>query len=241
MGFRLRKSIGLGAGFRLNVSRRGVGLSGGVRGARVSVNSKGRVTRTLSVPGTGISHVTTLGGPMSNPTEQVQPPVWDTPSTTGGGTSMPSGPAAWVKRHKIVAGVGALVFAVGLGSALGGGDPATPGTTASLLSTGTEAPAAEPVGEPEVAPAVPVAAAPVVAATKPVTVAPKPAPVPVKTAPPAAIAVVPAPAAPPAEENDPRYRTCKEAKAHGYGPYRRGEDPEYEWYRDGDSDGVNCE
>lgn len=41
--------------------------------------------------------------------------------------------------------------------------------------------------------------------------------------------------------NDPRYSTCSAAKAAGYGPYRRGVDPEYAWYRDGDSDGIVCE
>lgn len=40
---------------------------------------------------------------------------------------------------------------------------------------------------------------------------------------------------------DPRFSTCKEAKAHGYGHYRQGEDPEYDWYRDADHDGVVCE
>lgn len=41
--------------------------------------------------------------------------------------------------------------------------------------------------------------------------------------------------------DDPRYATCAEAVAAGYGPYRKGIDPEYAWYRDGDSDGVVCE
>lgn len=41
--------------------------------------------------------------------------------------------------------------------------------------------------------------------------------------------------------NDHRYATCKEAKAHGLGPYYRGIDPEYYWYKDADSDGVVCE
>jgi len=41
--------------------------------------------------------------------------------------------------------------------------------------------------------------------------------------------------------NDPRFGTCGEAKGAGYGPYRRGVDPEYAWYRDGDSDGIVCE
>ena len=55
MAMRFRKSINLGGGFKLNVGRRGVGLSGGVRGARFSANTSGRRMRTLSVPGTGIS------------------------------------------------------------------------------------------------------------------------------------------------------------------------------------------
>lgn len=40
---------------------------------------------------------------------------------------------------------------------------------------------------------------------------------------------------------DPRYRTCGEANEHGYGPYRRGRDPEYGWYTDADGDGLVCE
>lgn len=40
---------------------------------------------------------------------------------------------------------------------------------------------------------------------------------------------------------DPRFDTCKEAKANGYGPYTQGVDPEYSWYRDADGDGKNCE
>ncbi len=40
---------------------------------------------------------------------------------------------------------------------------------------------------------------------------------------------------------DPRFGTCKEAIAHGYGPYYRGQDAEYPWYIDRDSDGIVCE
>ena len=40
---------------------------------------------------------------------------------------------------------------------------------------------------------------------------------------------------------DPRFGTCREAVGAGYGPYRRGADPEYDWYRDADGDGVVCE
>lgn len=41
-------------------------------------------------------------------------------------------------------------------------------------------------------------------------------------------------------ETDPRFDTCSEAIAAGYGPYIRGIDPEYEFYRDGDGDGRTC-
>jgi hypothetical protein len=49
------------------------------------------------------------------------------------------------------------------------------------------------------------------------------------------------PAIRPLISSDPRFGTCKEAKSHGYGPYYSGEDVEYDWYRDADSDGKVCE
>lgn len=45
----------------------------------------------------------------------------------------------------------------------------------------------------------------------------------------------------PGPKTDPRFSTCAEAKRNGYGPYYRGEDPEYHWYTDRDGDGVVCE
>jgi len=56
MGLNFRKSINLGKGFKLNIGKGSIGISGGVKGARVSVNSKGRKTATFSIPGTGISY-----------------------------------------------------------------------------------------------------------------------------------------------------------------------------------------
>ncbi len=41
--------------------------------------------------------------------------------------------------------------------------------------------------------------------------------------------------------SDPRFATCTAARAAGYGPYVRGVDPEYAWYRDADGDGTVCE
>ena len=40
---------------------------------------------------------------------------------------------------------------------------------------------------------------------------------------------------------DPRFDFCYQAIDAGYGPYYRGQDEEYSWYTDSDSDGVVCE
>lgn len=61
MGFRYRKSINLGGGFRINLSKSGIGYSWGVKGYRVTKTAKGTTRRTASIPGTGISYVHETG------------------------------------------------------------------------------------------------------------------------------------------------------------------------------------
>ena len=61
MGFRYRKSINLGGGFRINISKSGVGYSWGTKGYRVTKTAKGTTRRTVSIPGTGISFVDETG------------------------------------------------------------------------------------------------------------------------------------------------------------------------------------
>ena len=61
MGFRFRKSKKIGP-VNLNLSKSGVGASVGVKGYRVTKTANGRVRRTASIPGTGISYVTESGG-----------------------------------------------------------------------------------------------------------------------------------------------------------------------------------
>lgn len=56
MGLRYRKSINLGGGFRINLSKSGIGYSWGVKGYRVTKTAKGSVRQTVSIPGTGISY-----------------------------------------------------------------------------------------------------------------------------------------------------------------------------------------
>lgn len=82
MGFRFRKSFKIAPGVRVNLGKKSVGISAGVKGARVSVNSSGRVTKSVGIPGTGISYVKTskIGGAGSGGGKE--PPSSQTPLPT---------------------------------------------------------------------------------------------------------------------------------------------------------------
>lgn len=55
MAFRLRRSVKLFPGVRVNFGKRGASVSLGTRGARVTVGPRGTTT-SLGIPGTGLSH-----------------------------------------------------------------------------------------------------------------------------------------------------------------------------------------
>lgn len=82
MGFRFRKSFKIAPGVRVNLGKKSVGISAGVKGARVSVNSSGRITKSVGIPGTGISYVKTskIGGAGSGSGKE--PPSSQTPLPT---------------------------------------------------------------------------------------------------------------------------------------------------------------
>ena len=85
MGLRFRKSINLGGGAKINLSKSGVGYSIGTKGARITKKASGGSKTTLSVPGTGISHVKESKGKRkaSNTSED---------GTTGGSMGNTGGP-----------------------------------------------------------------------------------------------------------------------------------------------------
>src|SRR5262249_57184766 len=53
MGWNFRRSLNLGGGFRLNLSKRGIGASAGIRGFRIGLGPRGKRLQ-ISVPRTGI-------------------------------------------------------------------------------------------------------------------------------------------------------------------------------------------
>jgi hypothetical protein len=64
MGWNLRKAINFGP-LRINLSKKGVGYSMGVRGFRVGRDAKGQDYSQTSIPGTGIYKRTYSGRPAS--------------------------------------------------------------------------------------------------------------------------------------------------------------------------------
>ena len=73
MGWRMRKRINLGFGCHINISKSGIGYSGGMKGVRFTKTARGGVRETYSVPGTGISYVQEQGTKRRNGVPGAQP------------------------------------------------------------------------------------------------------------------------------------------------------------------------
>jgi Protein of unknown function (DUF4236) len=75
MGFRFSRHVGILPGLRVNLSKSGVSLSAGVRGARITVGRTPRIT--LGIPGSGISWTETMEhgrrAPQRGAPQPVQP------------------------------------------------------------------------------------------------------------------------------------------------------------------------
>lgn len=91
MGMKFRKSIKLGGGTKLNLSKSGVGISTGVKGFRVSKNTSGRSRVTASLPGTGLSYTKEYGSSGSSGNSQSAPTHHSHSHSYSGGGSAPSG------------------------------------------------------------------------------------------------------------------------------------------------------
>jgi tetratricopeptide (TPR) repeat protein len=78
MGFAARKSFKVMPGVRMTVSKSGVSTSVGTRGARVTRTASGRVTRTVGLPGSGLSHTKTVSGGASR--REATPPQASRPA-----------------------------------------------------------------------------------------------------------------------------------------------------------------
>lgn len=75
MGLRVRKSIKIAKGVRLNLNKDSVSFTLGGKGAHYTVNSKGKQTATISIPKTGISYSQSINSSNGslNSVEQKKP------------------------------------------------------------------------------------------------------------------------------------------------------------------------
>lgn len=158
MGMRYRKSIGLGKGVRLNVGKGSLGISAGVKGAHVSVNSKRGVTTSVGAPGTGVSYSKTTGwGSKSkaDSTRDYEPdtdlealdddtntgytPSYHSPTPTSqpGGIKPPSNKLVIIAVWAIILSVFVIVF-IGLQSFLSSGSDAPEHPAQSTVSTSAD-------------------------------------------------------------------------------------------------------
>ena len=76
MGFRFRKSVKLAPGINLNFNKKSVGITTGVKGAKFTVNSKGKTTTSVGLPGTGLSYqkISNTNNPKATNTPEINPP-----------------------------------------------------------------------------------------------------------------------------------------------------------------------
>ena len=56
MGLRFRKSIKIAPGVKVNLNKKSTSITFGTRGVHHTMNSKGRQTTSVGIPGTGISY-----------------------------------------------------------------------------------------------------------------------------------------------------------------------------------------
>src|ERR1700716_2046279 len=96
VGFRLRKSITIMPGVRMTFSKTGIGYSAGVKGYRITKRADGRTQRTVSLPGTGVSYVSTRGasqrgGPGRPAPRRSPPPAPPAPRPAKPGLFAPRG------------------------------------------------------------------------------------------------------------------------------------------------------
>ena len=70
MGWRFRKSVKIAPGVRLNFSKKSTSVTLGGKIARTTISSTGRRTRSVSIPGTGLSYVETTSAKKEEASKQ---------------------------------------------------------------------------------------------------------------------------------------------------------------------------
>ena len=97
MSFRMRKSIKLGPGVRLNVSHRGAGVRVGGPGGGMSWNTSGRRSASVGVPGSGVGYQTQWTAGSSSRERAPRPAPLPSPAPPKPGMFAPAHEKAFYK------------------------------------------------------------------------------------------------------------------------------------------------
>jgi hypothetical protein len=109
MGWRFKKPINFG-GFRLNLSKRGLGLSWGFPMFRTGISSDGRRYIWITVPRTGLSWIKYFGKPSLSAQQTTPPPPTNpyppsvpisTPQSSSPGSTPSASSIPWWKQKNI--------------------------------------------------------------------------------------------------------------------------------------------
>ncbi len=97
MGTRFRRSVKIAPGIKLNVTKTGVGMTFGGKGAHYSVHSSGRHTRTVGLPGTGLYYQSTSKSGSQHATAKPSPsrPQPQRPPAKPTASGVPGQPASF--------------------------------------------------------------------------------------------------------------------------------------------------
>lgn len=120
MGIRFRRSIKVAPGVKLNLGKKSVGMTVGVKGAHVSVNSKGRKTKTVGIPGTGLSYVESkniIGSKKKTSTKKEK--IYSPSDSSSSNADIESNAPQKKNKKKLIIGVLVVLFLIGI---LGGSD-----------------------------------------------------------------------------------------------------------------------
>lgn len=113
MGLRFRKSVKLGKGVRLNLNKKSVGLTVGGKGFKTTINTKGKRTTSVGIPGTGLSYTHSSGGGKKTTTKKTTTttqPTTKPPMKTGVMPLIITVCFGWLGLHWFISGRAGMGF-----------------------------------------------------------------------------------------------------------------------------------
>lgn len=114
MGLRFRKSIKIAPGLKINLNKNSISATVGTKGAHYTINSKGKKTATVGVPGTGLSYTTSSSGKKNKESN-----TYSYNGESGGGKELSNGGSNKKKRGCLTVFI--IIFILGIiGSAFTG-------------------------------------------------------------------------------------------------------------------------